>query len=62
MAVAALLALALGACGSSNDNGGDVNSGAPVKGKKGGTLKVARRPATSSTSTPARSTTSSTTR
>ncbi len=40
VAVAALLAIAVGACGSSNDNGGDVNSGAIVKGKKGGTLKV----------------------
>ncbi len=40
LAVAAVTALALAACGSSSNDNGGVSSGAPVKGKKGGTLKV----------------------
>jgi peptide/nickel transport system substrate-binding protein len=39
LALAALAALGLAACGSSNDDN-EAASGAPVKGEKGGTLKV----------------------
>jgi peptide/nickel transport system substrate-binding protein len=40
LAVAALTALAVTACGGSSDSGSSTSSGAPVAGKKGGTLKV----------------------
>jgi peptide/nickel transport system substrate-binding protein len=40
LAVAALLMLGITACGGSDDSSKDTNAGAPVQGKKGGTLKV----------------------
>jgi peptide/nickel transport system substrate-binding protein len=40
LATAALLTLGFAACGGSDDSSKDTNTGAPVKGKKGGTLKV----------------------
>jgi peptide/nickel transport system substrate-binding protein len=40
LALAALTALAVTACGGSDDQGGSTNAGAPVKGQKGGTLKT----------------------
>jgi peptide/nickel transport system substrate-binding protein len=40
LAVAALLMLGIAACGGSDDSSKGTNTGAPVKGKKGGTIKV----------------------
>ena len=40
LALAAVMMLGIAACGGSDNNSEGTNSGAPVKGKKGGTLKV----------------------